>query len=85
MGLQEVKYYTKVLMKLYDDMKTMIGQLLLNERLLTRTGDEVIQTHNTDLIRLLDVQLNNCFNLYILNNVEDGENGFIPVSEKEKK
>lgn len=46
---------------------------------------QVILTHNTDLIRLLDVQLNNCFNLYILNNVEDGENGFIPVSEKEKK
>ena len=48
--LQEVKYYTKVLMKLYDDMKTMIGQLLLNERLLTLTGDEVIQTHNTFLM-----------------------------------
>lgn len=46
---------------------------------------QVILTHNTDLIRLLDVQLNNCFNLYILNNVQDGENGFIPVSEKEKK
>ena len=46
---------------------------------------QVILTHNTDLIRLLDVQLNNCFNLYILNNVEDGENGFIPVSKKEKK
>ncbi|MGN8799137.1 AAA family ATPase [Candidatus Merdisoma sp. HCP28S3_D10] len=46
---------------------------------------QIILTHNTDLIRLLDVQLNNCFNLYILNNVHDGENGFIPVSEREKK
>lgn len=46
---------------------------------------QIILTHNTDLVRLLDVQLNNCFNLYILNNVQDGENGFIPVSEKEKK
>lgn len=46
---------------------------------------QIILTHNTDLIRLLDVQLNNCFNLYILNNVKDGENGFIPVSEREKK
>lgn len=46
---------------------------------------QLILTHNTDLIRLLDVQLNNCFNLYILNNVESGQNGFIPVSEKEKK
>lgn len=46
---------------------------------------QIILTHNTDLIRLLDVQLNNCFNLYILNNILDGENGFIPVSEREKK
>lgn len=46
---------------------------------------QIILTHNTDLIRLLDVQLNNCFNLYILNNVYQGENGFIPVSEREKQ
>lgn len=46
---------------------------------------QLILTHNTDLIRLLDVQLNNCFNLYILNNIHDGANGFIPVSEREKK
>lgn len=46
---------------------------------------QIILTHNTDLVRLLDVQLNNCFNLYILNNVHNGMNGFISVSEKEKK
>ena len=46
---------------------------------------QIILTHNTDLVRLLDVQLNNCFNLYILNNVHDGQNGFISVSEREKK
>ncbi len=46
---------------------------------------QMILTHNTDLIRLLEVQLNNCFNLYILNNIPDGENGFIPVSSREKK
>lgn len=46
---------------------------------------QIILTHNTDLIRLLDVQLNNCFKLYILNNVYEGTNGFIPVSEREKK
>lgn len=46
---------------------------------------QIILTHNTDLIRLLDVQLNNCFNLYILNNIQDGENGFIRISEREKK
>ncbi len=45
---------------------------------------QLVFTHNTDLIRLLDVQLNNCFNLYILNNVQDGANGFIPVNEQEK-
>ena len=46
---------------------------------------QLVLTHNTDLIRLLDVQLNNCFNLYIMNNILDGTNGFISVSEKEKK
>lgn len=46
---------------------------------------QIILTHNTDLVRLLDVQLNNCFYLYILNNIQDGTNGFIPVSDKEKK
>ena len=45
---------------------------------------QIILTHNTDLIRLLDVQLNNCFNLFILNNVEHGQNGFIPVNAQEK-
>ena len=46
---------------------------------------QIILTHNTDLIRLLNVQLNNCFNLYILNNVHNGTNGFISVSGKEKE
>lgn len=45
---------------------------------------QIILTHNTDLIRLLHFQLKDCFNLYILNNVEDGRNGFIPVKEEEK-
>ena len=45
---------------------------------------QIVLTHNTDLIRLLDVQVNNCFNLYILNNVEQGQNGFIPVNAQEK-
>lgn len=46
--------------------------------------NQIVLTHNTDLIRLLDVQLSNCFNLYILNNVEGGQNGFIPVNVREK-
>ena len=45
---------------------------------------QIVLTHNTELVRLLDVQLNNCFNLYILNNVEQGQNGFIPVNAQEK-
>ena len=45
---------------------------------------QIVLTHNTDLVRLLNVQLNKCFNLYILNNVEGGDNGFIPVSDLEK-
>ncbi len=45
---------------------------------------QIILTHNTDLIRLLEVQLNNCFNLYIMNNTENGVNGFIPVNTKEQ-
>ncbi len=45
---------------------------------------QIVLTHNTDLIRLLNVQLSNCFNLYILNNVENGRNGFIPVNAQEK-
>lgn len=46
---------------------------------------QIVLTHNTDLIRLLEVQKNSCFNLYILNNVENGKNGFISVNEEEKK
>lgn len=45
---------------------------------------QIILTHNTDLIRLLNVQLKDCFNLYILNNVDGGCNGFIPVKREEK-
>ena len=45
---------------------------------------QMIMTHNTDLIRLLDVQKQNCFNLYLLNNTDGGRNGFIPVNEAEK-
>ncbi len=46
---------------------------------------QIIFTHNLDLVRLLEVQLKNCFNLYLLNNVENEVNGFINVSEKEKE
>jgi len=45
---------------------------------------QIVLTHNTDLIRLLEVQVNGCFNLYIMNNTERGQNGFLPVSKKER-
>lgn len=45
----------------------------------------IVLTHNTDLIRLLEVQLQGCFNLYILNNSESGVNGFIRVQDSEKR
>lgn len=46
---------------------------------------KIILTHNTDLIRLLEVQKKKCFNLYLLNNIEGQENGFIEVAENEKE
>lgn len=47
--------------------------------------NQIILTHNTDLIRLLEVQKERCFNLYLLNNIEGQENGFIEVTENERK
>ena len=37
------------------------------------------------MIRLLDVQQNGCFNLYLFNNTTNGVNGFIPVKDEERK
>ena len=45
---------------------------------------QIIFTHNTDLIRLLEVQQNGCFNLYLFNNTTGGNNGFIRVNDTEK-
>lgn len=45
----------------------------------------LIFTHNTDLIRLLEVQQNGCFNLYLFNNASNGNNGFIQVNNAEKE
>ena len=66
---KEVIYYTKLLTKVYDDMKTMISQLLLNERLLNLTSDELITSRNAftmyyskckslqEFINMIDVNL----------------------------
>lgn len=46
---------------------------------------QIILTHNLDLVRLLEVQLNGCYNFYMLNNSEGGRNGFIKVNTYEQK
>lgn len=46
---------------------------------------QIILTHNVDLIRLLDVQLKDCFNLYIMSNTDGGQNGFIHINDEEKR
>lgn len=47
--------------------------------------NQIILTHNLELVRLLECQKNGCFNLYILNNHDGAVNGFIPVNDEEKK
>lgn len=45
---------------------------------------QLIFTHNTDLIKLLEAQQQGCFNLYLFNNTDSGKNGFIRVKDNEK-
>lgn len=45
----------------------------------------IILTHNTDLLRLLDGQYKRCYKLYLLNNTDGEENGFIPLNNKEQE
>lgn len=44
----------------------------------------IILTHNIDLIRLIEYQKSNNFNIYLFNNFEGQENGFIEVNHNEK-
>ena len=46
--------------------------------------NQIILTHSTELIKLLEHQKNNCFNLYLLNNTEGEENGFIAINKDEQ-
>lgn len=46
---------------------------------------QIVMSHNVDLIRLLEHQLQGSFNLYLLNNCEGGTNGFIRVKDDELK
>ena len=43
----------------------------------------MLLTHSIDLVRLMQCQMGECFNLYIFNNQDGGENGFIPISSDE--
>jgi len=45
----------------------------------------IVLTHNTDLIRLLESQYNKCYSLFLLNNTDGEENGFIPLKMKEQE
>jgi ABC-type lipoprotein export system ATPase subunit len=45
----------------------------------------IVLTHNTDLLRLLDGQYKRCYKLYLFNNTEGEENGFIPLNNNEKE
>lgn len=45
----------------------------------------IVLTHNVDLIRLLNGQKTNCFNLYYFNNTNGELNGFIPFKSSEQE
>lgn len=45
----------------------------------------IVLTHNTDLLRLLDGQYKRCYKLYLLNNTESEENGFISLNNEEQE
>ncbi len=44
----------------------------------------IVLTHNTDLLRLLESQYDNSYNLYILNNTPGENNGFVELNQNEK-
>lgn len=45
----------------------------------------IILTHNTDLLRLLEGQYSRCYKLFLLNNTDGEENGFIPLKTQEQE
>lgn len=46
---------------------------------------QIILTHNTELIKLMEHQERKCFNLYLFNNNSNEDNGFIKVNFKEQQ
>ena len=45
----------------------------------------IVLTHNINTIKLMYHQYENCFNLYLLNNENNGENGFIRINKKQNR
>jgi len=45
---------------------------------------QILLTHNTDLVKLLEHQKSGSFNLYILNNTNGEQNGFFPINHNEQ-
>ncbi|WP_297639775.1 AAA family ATPase [uncultured Clostridium sp.] len=45
---------------------------------------QIILTHNTELIKLLEFQVRGSFELYMFNNTDGAENGFIKVNKNEQ-
>ncbi|MEZ8436845.1 AAA family ATPase [Vibrio splendidus] len=43
----------------------------------------ILLTHNTDLVKLLEHQVEKCFNLYYFNNTFDEMNGFLRINDNE--
>ena len=46
---------------------------------------QIILTHNTELIKLLEFQSQGCFELYMFNNTEGAVNGFIKINKDEQE
>ncbi len=46
---------------------------------------QIILTHNTELVRLLEHQKKNCYNLYLFNNTIGEANGFFALNDSEKE
>ena len=46
---------------------------------------QIILTHNVELIRLIEHQKQNCFQLYLFNNTPDESNGFFELNDSEKE
>lgn len=46
---------------------------------------QIILTHSMELVRLLEHQKNNCYNLYIMNNTSGEVNGFVKIEKNEQE